>query len=40
MSQHEDVMRLRHMLASAQEAHALTRGLGRAELDTNHMLEL
>jgi uncharacterized protein with HEPN domain len=40
MSQHEDAMRLRHMLAYAQEARALIRGRPRAELDANHMLEL
>lgn len=40
MSQREDVTRLRHMLAYAQEARALIRGRRRAELDANHMLEL
>ena len=40
MSQHEDVVRLRHMLASAHEARALVSGRRRAELDVNHLLEL
>ena len=40
MSQHEDVVRLRHMLESAQEASTLIHGRRRAELDANHMLEL
>jgi uncharacterized protein with HEPN domain len=40
MSQHEDMVRLRHMLASAQEACSLISGKRRAELDANHLLEL
>lgn len=40
MSQHEDLTRLRHMLAAAQEACALTRGKQRADLDSSHVLEL
>lgn len=40
MSQHEDTVRLRHMLANAQEAHALIRGRSRADLDADHLLEL
>lgn len=40
MSQHEDLVRLRHMLASAQEARLLIHGRRRADLDTNHILEL
>lgn len=40
MSQHEDTVRLRHMLANAQEAYALVRGRPRTDLDADHVLEL
>ena len=40
MSQHEDAVRLRHMLEYAREARALIRGRQRTDLETDHILEL
>ena len=40
MSQHEDAMRLRHMLEYAQEASTLIRGKQRPDLESDHVLEL
>lgn len=40
MSQHDDLVRLRHMLDYGQEALALTRDKQRADLESDHVLEL
>ena len=40
MSQHDDQLRLRHMLDHAREAVAMVQGKARADLDHNRMLEL
>ena len=40
MSKHERSVRLHHMLDSAQEAIALSKGRSRADLDTDRLLNL
>ena len=40
MSQHDDMMRVRHMLDHAREALALARGKLRADLDSDRVLSL
>jgi len=40
MSRHDDRVRLRHMLNYGQEALALSRGRQRADLESDHVLEL
>jgi len=40
MTQHNDMIRLQHMLDHAKEAVALIAGKGRAELQRNRVLEL
>ena len=40
MSQHDDLVRLRHMLDNAQEALELIQGRKRRDLDTHRLLEL
>jgi uncharacterized protein with HEPN domain len=40
MSQHDDHVRLRHMLDSGQEALDLIRGKQRVDLKSDHVLEL
>jgi uncharacterized protein with HEPN domain len=40
MTQHNDMIRLQHMLDHAKEAVALIAGKGRAELQHNRVLEL
>ena len=40
MSQHDDAMRLRHMLSNAQEVIEMARGRHRQDLGHNRMLEL
>jgi uncharacterized protein with HEPN domain len=40
MSQHDDGVRLHHMLDYGREAVALTGGKQRADLESDHMLEL
>ena len=40
MSQHDDRVRLRHMLDYGQEALALTKGKQRADLESDHILAL
>jgi uncharacterized protein with HEPN domain len=39
MKQHDDRLRLRHMLESATEAIEMVRGKKRADLDKNRMLQ-
>jgi len=40
MTQHDDMVRLRHMLDGAREAVAMAEDGTRADLDSNRMLEL
>ena len=40
MSQHDNRVRLRHMLDYGQEALALTKGKQRADLESDHILAL
>jgi uncharacterized protein with HEPN domain len=40
MSQHDPLVALRHMLDHAREAIELARGKGRADLDTDRVLQL
>ncbi|HFD40160.1 MAG TPA: DUF86 domain-containing protein [Anaerolineae bacterium] len=40
MLPHDDLVRLRHMIDYGQEAIALTTGKQRADLETDHVLEL
>ncbi len=40
MSQHDELIRLRHMLDHAQEAFALVKGKSRIDLDRDRVLEL
>ncbi len=40
MTQHEDIVRLHHMLDNAQEAVSMIAGKDRSELQQNRMLEL
>ena len=40
MMQHDNSIRLRHMLDHAREAVRMTKGRNRADLDENRMLEL
>ena len=40
MTQHDDTLRLRHMLEHAQEAVRLADGRGRGDLDADRLLEL
>lgn len=40
MTQHDDSVRLRHMLDAAREAVALSRGRNRSDLDTDRLYNL
>ncbi len=40
MTQHEDIVRLHHMLDNAQEAISMIAGKDRSDLQQNRMLEL
>jgi hypothetical protein len=40
MTQHEDRVRLLHMLENARKAHTIITGKQRTDLDQDHLLEL
>lgn len=40
MTQHDDIVRLQHMLENAREAVAMIKGKERSDLDRERMLEL